>query len=51
MARDYKLGREMGITGTPGIILENGELVPGYLAPADMLKHINSSLAAASVPK
>jgi thiol:disulfide interchange protein DsbC len=51
VARDYKLGRELGITGTPGIILENGELVPGYLGPADLLKHINSSLAAANVPK
>lgn len=51
VARDYKLGREMGITGTPGIVLENGELVPGYLGPADMLKHISSSLAAATARK
>ena len=48
VARDYKLGRELGVSGTPGIILENGELVPGYLEPADLLKHIKSSLAAAA---
>jgi len=47
VARDYKLGHDLGVSGTPGIVLENGELVPGYLAPADLLAHINTSLAAA----
>jgi thiol:disulfide interchange protein DsbC len=47
VARDYKLGRELGVSGTPGIVLENGELVPGYLAPDDLLAHITTSLAAA----
>jgi thiol:disulfide interchange protein DsbC len=46
--RDYKLGRDLGVSGTPGIVLENGELVPGYLDPHDLLEHINSSLKAAS---
>jgi thiol:disulfide interchange protein DsbC len=46
VARDYKLGREVGVTGTPGIVLETGELVPGYLGPNDMLSHIESSIAA-----
>lgn len=48
VARDYQLGRELGVSGTPGIVLENGELVPGYLGPADLLAHINSSLAASA---
>jgi thiol:disulfide interchange protein DsbC len=47
VARDYELGRQVGVTGTPGIVLENGELVPGYLAPKDMLAHIENSLKAA----
>lgn len=42
---DYQLGRELGVRGTPGVVLENGELVPGYLAPADMLAHIRESLS------
>lgn len=46
VAREYQLGREIGVTGTPGVVLENGELVPGYLAPAQMLAHIRQSLAA-----
>jgi thiol:disulfide interchange protein DsbC len=47
VARDYELGRQVGVTGTPGVVLENGELVPGYLAPDDMLEHIEKSLKAA----
>ncbi|MET0282119.1 MAG: DsbC family protein [Steroidobacteraceae bacterium] len=43
--RDYELGQEIGVTGTPGVVLENGELVPGYLAPKQMLAHITESLA------
>jgi thiol:disulfide interchange protein DsbC len=45
VAREYQLGREMGVTGTPGIVLENGELVPGYLSPPQMLAHIRQSLS------
>lgn len=30
----YKLGRELGVRGTPFVILPNGELVNGYLKPA-----------------
>jgi len=45
--RDYELGHQLGVTGTPGIVLENGELVPGYLGPQDLLAHIKTSLAAA----
>jgi len=32
----YKLGRQLGVTGTPALILPNGKLLPGY-APADRL--------------
>ena len=34
--RHYKLGQELGVTGTPALVLSNGELVPGYM-PADKL--------------
>jgi len=47
VARDYELGRQLGVEGTPGIVLENGELLPGYLAPRELLAHINDSLKAA----
>ncbi len=36
VAEEYELGRKLGITGTPAIILESGEIIRGYL-PADKL--------------
>ncbi len=36
VAKQYTLGGRLGVTGTPAIILESGELLPGYL-PADKL--------------
>ncbi len=36
----YNLGRELGISGTPAIFLPNGELVGGYLPPADLYKRL-----------
>ncbi|MEJ2393247.1 MAG: DsbC family protein [Candidatus Thiodiazotropha sp.] len=45
VAKEYALGQKLGVTGTPAIFLENGELVPGYV-PADrmaaMLKEIDA---------
>ncbi|EKE68494.1 bifunctional protein-disulfide isomerase/oxidoreductase DsbC [Gallaecimonas xiamenensis] len=29
----YKLGRQLNVTGTPALILEDGTMVPGYLDP------------------
>jgi len=31
-----KLARELGVRGTPAIVLENGQLLPGYV-PVDKL--------------
>ncbi len=45
VAREYQLGRDIGVTGTPGVVLENGELIPGYMAPAQLLAHIQQVLA------
>ena len=35
----YELGQMVGVQGTPSIILENGQMVPGYV-PADRLAQI-----------
>ena len=29
----YELGRHLGVTGTPALFLESGELLPGYIPP------------------
>ena len=36
MADQYALGHEVGVSGTPAIVLEDGRLLPGYM-PADQL--------------
>ena len=40
IAKQYQLGRELGINGTPAIALESGEMVSGYLPPAQLLQRI-----------
>jgi len=41
VAREYALGRELGVSGTPGLLLETGELVPGYLPPQQLLAYLD----------
>lgn len=38
----YQLGRQVGITGTPGIIAEDGTLLPGYLPPATLVQRLDA---------
>lgn len=38
VAREYELGQQFNLQGTPTLILGNGEMVSGYLAPADLVQ-------------
>ena len=40
VAREYQLGEDVGVRGTPAIVLENGEMLPGYLPPAQLAAHL-----------
>ncbi len=40
VAQHYEIGRDFGLQGTPAIILESGELIGGYLDPAELSKYI-----------
>jgi thiol:disulfide interchange protein DsbC len=42
VAEQYELGQEVGISGTPAIVLANGELLPGYLPPQSLAKHLQA---------
>jgi len=42
---DLKLGEQMGVNGTPAILLDDGEMIPGYV-PADRLIGILEAAAA-----
>ena len=40
VAEQYALGQSIGLSGTPGIITEKGELLPGYEPPDEMLQEL-----------
>lgn len=40
VAAQYRLGREMGVTGTPTIVLDDGRLLPGYVPAAELMRRI-----------
>ena len=35
---EYALGEAIGVTGTPSLVLASGELVPGYVPPAELAR-------------
>ncbi|HHH39462.1 MAG TPA: DsbC family protein [Sedimenticola sp.] len=44
---EYRLGRKMGVTGTPTLVLENGEMIPGYLPPKRLIRLLDQKKEAA----
>jgi thiol:disulfide interchange protein DsbC len=40
LARFWALGTKFNITGTPAIVMADGEMVPGYMPPDVLLKHL-----------
>lgn len=38
--RHFELGQAFAIRGTPAIVLESGEILPGYVPPAMLAKHL-----------
>jgi thiol:disulfide interchange protein DsbC len=42
VALEYQLGQELDLAGTPAIILANGDLLPGYVSPADLAQALRS---------
>lgn len=43
IAREYGLGVEMDITGTPALVLENGRLLSGYMQPEALARTLAGS--------
>lgn len=46
--QSWKLGHDIGVESTPNLVLEDGELIPGYLPPRDLLAKIAPQAAKAS---
>lgn len=40
VAEQYALGRAIGLTGTPGIVTETGDLLPGYAPPDELVQEL-----------
>ncbi len=41
VADQYDLGQQLGISGTPTLIFENGDMQPGYMPWQELLKRMN----------
>jgi thiol:disulfide interchange protein DsbC len=40
IAAQYLLGQQIGVTGTPAIVYEDGTLLPGYLSAAELVSRL-----------
>lgn len=45
VAEHYALGREVGLSGTPAIVLDDGTLIGGYVPPAQLKQRLDQSAA------
>ena len=41
----YEAGKAIGVTGTPAIVLESGELIPGYVPPEDLVSRLDERVS------
>ena len=49
--RQYELGMQMGVSGTPAMVLENGQVIPGYRPAADLAKILGITPKPAQIPE
>lgn len=47
IAKQFRLGEQMGVRGTPAIFTSTGDYIGGYLSPGQMAKKLDEVLAAA----
>jgi thiol:disulfide interchange protein DsbC len=45
VARSYALGRDFALDGTPAIVMADGEMLPGYVPPDVLAKHLQDAAA------
>lgn len=42
---EFQLGREVGVTGTPALVMENGMMLPGYVPAAELAGYVIAAKA------
>ena len=47
----YRLGQEIGVTGTPALITKSGRLIPGYMPAARLLKMLEDDQSKTALTK
>jgi thiol:disulfide interchange protein DsbC len=45
IGKQFQLGEDLGVRGTPAIFTRNGDYIGGYLAPAELVKQVEASEA------
>jgi len=48
VADQYNLGRQLGVRGTPALVLEDGEIIPGYVPPDKLRTMLDDRQAVAT---
>jgi len=43
VARSYALGQQLALEGTPAIVMADGEMLPGYVPPDVLAKHLQDA--------
>lgn len=43
IAEQYQLGQQMGVRGTPALITDQGNMIPGYVPAASLLQRLNAA--------
>ncbi|KHD06067.1 hypothetical protein PN36_26795 [Candidatus Thiomargarita nelsonii] len=51
VAQQYELGQRIGITGTPAMVLSDGELVPGYVPAKKLIAYLQQKSMPFSQPR
>ena len=47
LAKQYQLGEDLGVRGTPAIFTRDGDYIGGYMPPAELRQHLDQLHAAA----
>jgi len=44
ISKQYRLGQQVGVSGTPAMVLPDGELLPGYLPASKLVSYLKGEL-------
>jgi thiol:disulfide interchange protein DsbC len=45
VGKQFRLGEDLGVRGTPAIFTRDGDYIGGYLAPTELVKQLEESEA------